>query len=585
MRTTLAGLALAALSLIRPVGVVAQGVENAEAEPDTVRRAFSLADIELPTPLIFGGQATISSDLYHSSGIDARRPGSVWQLAMTPRASLFRAVTLDVDVLLSTDQSHLRQNINHVGLQPSWSWGALHFGDFSRDYSKYILQGTRVRGGGIDLFTDRLRFSIQGGRLQRMVSGGAPDAGEGPVYRRKMIAASVGVGREMGSHINISMISAKDDLSREDDLIVRDTLLVDTLHVDLRPQVETRPQENLAVGLDGQLVFLERMLTLRGAVALSLFTRDLYADSVELGADDVPDGAAWLTERLNPRLSSSLDYAYDLEGTLALRGLRLRGGYEEVGPGYASLGLPYLINDRRSYHLNAVTQLWQGRLAVQGQYRAQANNLTSQKLNTVDRKTANGSLTARLTERMATTLTGLYMTVANDAPGDTARLDTRSYALTANTAVQSELFGKPSVLSLGYSIQQTTDGNILSPVPSVTTQNITASAQVVLTPSFNIGPSISGAVTTGTGLDKQHNILYGFRGNGRFLDGNLRTMANLSHTISHGRKVSGAQLQLSYPVWLGADLSFQARHNRYSAFGNRPGFQESFVTTSISRSF
>src|SRR5690606_18557926 len=101
----------------------------------------------------------------------------------------------------------------------------------------------------------------------------------------------------------------------------RDTLLVDTLHVDLRPQVETRPQENLAVGLDGQLVFLERMLTLRGAVALSLFTRDLYADSVELGADDVPDGAAWLTERLNPRLSSSLDYAYDLEGTLALRGL------------------------------------------------------------------------------------------------------------------------------------------------------------------------------------------------------------------------------------------------------------------------
>lgn len=588
----LAGFALAVSSLIRPAGLAAQeadstgaAADTTEVSADTARSFFSLAEIELPTPLVFGGQATISNDLYHSSGIDARRPGSAWQLSLTPQASLFRVITLDVDILLSSDESHLRQDINHVGLQPSWSWGRLHVGDFSRDYSHYILQGTRVRGGGIDLFTDWLRFSIQGGRLQRMISEGIAGAGEGPVYQRNMIAASVGVGREMGTHLNISMISAKDDISREDDRVIADTLLIDTLHVDLRPRIETRPQENVAVGLDGQLVLFQQAFTIRGSAALSLFTRDLFADSVAFGEGDVPEGAEWLSERLNPRLSTSLDYAYDVEAALALRGLRLRGGYEEVGPGYASLGLPYLINDRRSWHANAITQLWQGRLAFQGQYRAQANNLVSQKLNTVDRNTANGSVTARLTERVAATLTGIYMTVSNDSPGDSARLDTRSYAITANTALQSSIFGKPSVLSLGYSIQRTTDGNILSPVPSVTSQNVTASAQVVLSPSFSVVPSISGAVTTGDGLEKQHNILYGFRGNGRFLDGNLRTTANINHTISHGRKVSGAQFQLSYPVFLGADLSLQARHNRYTAFGSRPAFQESFVTTSISRSF
>jgi hypothetical protein len=414
-----------------------------------------------------------------------------------------------------------------------------------------------------------------------MVSG----ALDGPVYRRNMIAASVGAGREMGTHLNLSLISAKDDISRKNELIVQDTILVDTLHVDLRPQVDTRPQENLAVGLDGQLVLFHRLLTVRGAAAVSLFTRDILADSVEFGDGDIPGGTGWIADRHQPRLSSSLDYAYEVEGTLALNALRLRGGYETVGPGYASLGLPYLINDRKAYHINAVTQLWEGRVALQGQYRSQANNLVSQKLNTVDRNTANASVTARLSQAVATTLTGLLMTVGNDAPGDTARLDNRSVAVTANTAVQSELFGRASVFTVGYSIQQTTDGNILSPVPSVTSHNLTGSVQIALSPALSIAPSISAALTQGTGIEKQHNLLYGFRGNGRFLGGDLRTTGNLSHTISHGRKVTGAQFQASYPVWWGTDLSFQARHNRYSAFGNRPKFQESFITTSISRSF
>lgn len=569
-------------AMVAALGADTTGVVSADTIGAGSRLGgVTLEGVALDEPLVLGGQATVTSDLYHSSGIDARRPGSAWQMSLSPRLSLFRAVTLDVDALLSSDQSHLRQDINHVGLKPSWSWGALHVGDFNRDYSPYILQGTRVRGGGLDLFTDRLRFSVQGGRLQRMVSGGL----DGPVYRRNMIAASIGAGREMGTHLNLSLISARDDISRQNELIVRDTLLVDTLHVDLRPQVDTRPQENLAVGLDGQLVLFERLLTVRGAAAVSLFTRDLLADSVEFRDGDIPGGAGWITDRHQPRLSTSLDYAYEVEGALALSALRLRGGYEEVGPGYASLGLPYLINDRRSYHINAVTQIWEGRLALQGQYRSQANNLVSQKLNTVDRNTANASITARLSQAVATTVTGLLMTVGNDAPGDSARLDTRSVAVTANTAVQSETFGRASTFGIGYSFQQTTDGNILSPVPSVTSQNVTGSLQIAITPAIGIAPSISGAVTQGAGIEKQHNILYGFRGNGRFLDGNLRTTANINHTISHGRQVTGAQVQASYPVWWGTDLSFQARHNRYSAFGNRPEFQESFVTTSISRSF
>jgi hypothetical protein len=539
--------------------------------------------IELPDPLRFGGNATMTSDLYHSSGIDARRPGSAWRMNLTPQATLFGTVTMNFDILLSSEQSEFRQNINQIGINPTWRWGGVHLGDFSRDYSPYTVQGMRVRGAGLDLHPGIFRASVHGGRLQRMAAG----ALDGPVYRRNMIAASAGVGREMGTHLNLSVISARDDL-REEDLIVQDTILVDTIHADLRPQIATLPQENLAVGADGQLVLFKNVLTLSGAAATSLYTRDLTADSVDLSGEDLPVAPGvidHITDRHAPRLSSSVDYAYQMEGALALRSVRLRGGYEYVGPGYASLGLPYLINDRQSYHVNGLTRLWDGRLAVQAQYRTQTNNLLGQKLNTVDRNTANASVSARLSDRVTTTVSGLVTTLANDAPSDSAKLDTRSYAITTNTAVQREVFGRASVLSLGYSLQRTEDGAALAAVPSVTTHNVTGSVQLSLTPTISVAPSLSGAVTRGEGVETRENVFFGFSGSGRFLDGDLRTTANLSHTTSQGRQIHGAQFRASYPLGWGADLSFQARHTRYGAFGDRPAFQESFATTSISRSF
>lgn len=537
-------------------------------------------------PVRISGQATMSGDFYYNRGNEARRPGSAFLMSFGPRMTVLDAVELSVDGLLSTDQSYLRQNINQLGLSPSWRWATLHVGDFSRGYSSYTMEGVRLRGAGIDLTPGNVRFSIQGGRAQRSI---APMDG-GTVYQRNVIAARVGYGAESGTHLNLTFLTAKDDVSAEERaLVTADTILIDTIHPDLRPEIDTRPQENVAVGLDGQLTLFDRMLTLRGEVAASLITHDLLADEVDLDADELPisQGVAGMLGRFQPvRLSTAFDYAYNLEGTVNVRGARLRGGYEEVGPGYASLGLPHMMNDRRGYHFAGTGQLWQGRLGLNGQYRHQTNNLLGQRRNTVDRNTASMTASIRPTDRLTTTLSGVLTSMVNDAASDSLVLDTRSVALTANAALQQEMLGRQTVISVGYNIQRTMDGNPLAQIPSVMTHNVTTSLQVPLSPTVSLAPSISGVLTRGEGMDEDlHNVFIGFRGNGRFLDGDLRTAANLSQTINQGRQIFAATASVSYPLGWGTDLSARARFNRYSAFNQYPGFQEALAWISISRSF
>jgi tetratricopeptide (TPR) repeat protein len=538
----------------------------------------------LKLPFAVGGHASITTDLYAAQGIDARRPGSAWRMSLSPGATLPGGIVVGTDLILSSEQSEFRQNINQLGLNPSWSWGGAHVGDFTRDYSDLTVQGMRVRGLGLDVNPRWFRFSIQGGRLQRTVAGNI----DGPVYRRSMVAASAGAGATMGTHINLTVVGARDALTVENALLVRDTVLVDTMHADLRPRSDTRPQENLTMAVDGQLQLFSRMLTLSGGVAASLHTRDLLADDFEPAGDDGPSPGA-LSKTLGgvfrTRLSTSSDYAYQFDGSLARGGSRLRGGFEHIGAGYSSLGLPYLVNDRRAWHVGGNTRTRGSRVAVQGMLRRQANNLLSQKLNTVNRDMANVTITTRLTDALSFGVTGLLTTLDNDAANDSVRLDTRSYAVNTNTSLRHTLLGLPTVYSVAYGLQHTTDGNMLAVIPNVSSHTISGSVQLAITPTINIAPTLSGVITDGDGMERQENLLVGFRGNARFFDGNLRTNTNLNHTVNQGRQVSGFQFRASYPLRWGTDLALQTRHTRYGEFGDRPAFRESFATTSISRSF
>ena len=589
------------MSLARILACIALGasVAHAQPAPQPIARDTAVTVAPVPSPswydrLGFGqrftGDVVISGESYAATGIDARRPSGAWRLSSSPRLTLFGGMSVGVDLLLSNEQRSLRssgQGISQVGLTPTWRWATLMAGDFTRDYSKYTTQGLRVRGGGFDLRPGLFHFGLQAGRTQRAVS----TVEDGPVFARNMLAGVVGVGHVTGPSLEMVALHAKDIIgSAERDLLVRDTLfddptIADTLPDALRPRPNTtnRPQENFVLGLTGRLPLFGRRLTLRGEAAGAMLTRDLTAP--RLHGDSV-DRIAHAAASIVPLyLSSAGDIAYSGEMALNLTRGSLKAGYEYVGAGYSSLGLGYLINDRKAYSLGGSLRAVADHVFLLGQYQHQNDNLLHQRTATTSRDAGTATITARLTNALTLSFTGLANIMANDAPVDTFFVDMRSTALTGNLSVGQKVFGLQSSVSLAVGTQQTTDGNRVRGTPTVRVQNVSTAWQLALTPSVSVSPSVSGVLTSVVGQPSQRNVFAGFRGQGRMLHDRLRPSAQISHTFANGRQGFGVTTQLGYELPYASQLSLTSRYNSYSAFAGRPAFTESFITTSLSRSF
>lgn len=558
------------LGILLLAGSLVAAPAHAQEPPSTWQRPVGLF-----------GQATLTSDLYHVSGIEARRPGAAWRLAFAPQMELFGQFRMGLDFLVSSEGTEFRQNINQFGFSPSWQWITVHLGDFSRNHSEYTVQGIRVRGAGLDLQPGHFRFGVQGGRVQRSVASGTGDN----VHQRNLMAFQLGWGDPSRSHLDLNLVKVRDDVGLlETDLVVFDTLFVDTIPDLLRPEFVEQPQENLTAGLSGQLDLLARRIRIRGEVAGALLTRDLSSSEVAPGSVD--HSAAQLAGKVMPlRASTSGDLALKLDSSLRLNRMGLTGGFEHIGPGFTSLGLAYVYNDRRQYHLGADTRVWDNRLLLQGRFQHQNNNLLGQRTYTTRRLVGTATASVRVTNALTLGVTGMRNVMDNDAQVDTFRVDHRSDALMTNVSLQYGTFGLPSVLTVAYSLQETVDENVVMPVPQVTAHNVSASVQVGVTPTISLAPTASVVVTRMDGGSGQHNIYAGFRGAGRFLDNRLRTSLGITRTFSHGREIFGVTAQASAPMAFGTTVSLRSRHQNHSAFGSRPAFRESFLTLSLSRSF
>jgi hypothetical protein len=174
----------------------------AQTTPDSlddnfIKRNFSIS-----------GEIGAYGELYSMEGQPRRRPSSTGRIFFRPTLNLFDIFQIPFEFLLSTEESSARQNINQFGIHPKWGWGSLHAGDFTEDYSQYTLGGIQIRGGAINLTPGIFRFSTAAGFTQRSVPGGAQDG----AFKRFLLAAKLGIGKEESSFFDLIFVRAKDEI-------------------------------------------------------------------------------------------------------------------------------------------------------------------------------------------------------------------------------------------------------------------------------------------------------------------------------------------------------------------------------------
>lgn len=165
MRRYLVPLALSILACARML--------SQPAVPDTMRPAGeeTFADSsgstdEVPvSPLLFSGSSTIYSQLANRQGTFQQTPDDFARLELSPTLSVYN-VPFTLNVLLSTEQSSVRQNINSISLDLDYQKleGALLQRAYEKIGSLEELKQLSEAAGGID----RLRDSLEGVASDRL---------------------------------------------------------------------------------------------------------------------------------------------------------------------------------------------------------------------------------------------------------------------------------------------------------------------------------------------------------------------------------------------------------------------------------
>jgi hypothetical protein len=328
------------------------------------------------------------------------------------------------------------------------------------------------------------------------------------------------------------------------------------------------PQENMVGAAAAGLAV--GPLRLKGEWSSALFSRDTRASQLDsLGQPQ------WTKSLFTARLSSRLDHAWSAEARLAVGPGSVGAQVEQVGPGYITLGNPYLPNDRRDVRVFGQARLARGRLSLTGSVGTRRDNLAHDKRGTTHRRTGQLAVThvagAWLISSGTILLNGMTTDPTPTAPGtpepvihpDSFRLKnlTRAMSLT-----QQLRFGVavPQTVTLAYAEQVVDDDS-----PRLGGLADVASRTVFLEYGITVAQQLTVSVRPGY----QH-----FRGAGTndgFASMTLglarraarspwsASLATTWTQLEGGRQLRG-DATVSYRLWSSIQLAAQIRHTRVS---------------------
>ena len=389
-----------------------------------------------PRPAV-GAESGVHAEAYHIDGRPARRPAQSLRAFASPTFS-WMGLEIGTTLLWSTESEFTAQSANRYYLNPRWSWGQVHAGDYAPVLSRLTANAVRVRGAGVELNPGKLRIAAGGGVAQDATDLSAFDA----AARRTLYAGLIGFGDPNATFIEISALRAIDDSVGADSLSVA-------------------PQENAVAALAAGLAV--GRVRVKAELGASLFSRDVRASELDsLATPGVAEGI------FTPRLSSRVDRAWLAEARVALRAGSVGLQVEEVGPGFTTLGNPYLPNDKREARVVAAYRLAGGRLAANGSLGWRRDNLAGDKRGTTGRRTGALAVTLVsgrwLVSSVSVLANGLTREPAPLPPGapdpgivDSFALRNVSRSLVVMEQARFRVMGAPHTVTLSLSAQRVDD--------------------------------------------------------------------------------------------------------------------------------
>ncbi len=338
-------------------------------------------------PLNVTGGVTMSARAYQVSGIDGRRA----PLSATTNGNLqfdLFGLKTGLNLTYTTEESRLRQSVNRLSFDTSWSWGSFSAGDVSPDLGRFMLQGSTVRGGFTRGNVGNWMYDFTTGQSRKAVGFNADLPFTSTSFQRMLYAGRIGYGDQNANHLKIGSMYARDVAGSIND-----------------PGSET-PSENLVITTEGGLHLFENRLKINAQLSTSALNRDFRNP---VASESSLPGI--MNSLFNAREGHSFNLAGEGQLRIELPSFTLNSQYSRIDPGYESLGLRNVINDQESFSIQPVFQLFDRRLSVSMNYQYGRNNLDNQRQSTLSRTQMGINLTGRATENI--TITAGYNRMGN----------------------------------------------------------------------------------------------------------------------------------------------------------------------------
>jgi len=454
-------------------------------------------------PLTVSGSVGLSANMYQAWGIQNRRAPASFQTEANLNFSVF-GLSSGLDLMYSTDQSRLRQNLNSLGFNATWKWLTVQVGDVSPSLSKYGISGATVRGGDIKINPGNWQLELSGGRSKRRVAPSTKPGFRQSAFERMSFAGKIGYETE-NNHYSISSHYSVDK------------------NQSFNHPVNNTPKENFTVTPNVQIGLFNQALTLAGEVTASAFTRDLNSPKIPQNSIKIP---GFLTGIMRPHTSSRLNYAGQASADLEMDQFGLKLGYERIQPGFNSLGVGRVRDDQQNIRISPSFQLFQNKLTFQGNLSLGRDNLLGTRLQTQKNTNVGTNIQLSLTNQI--NINANYNLLINNVSSD---------ASTGSSTSQGVALGQ----------KQTT--HTLTLQPSLTFQNDDLTHSISLTGSYytltnkfkgnqslsrqqintnTYSGAISYSLSFGSGLSLNTS--------GNFLENN----SNASQSISVGANIGGS---------------------------------------------